>query len=424
MQRFALNFILLASLLSTHIGCSAAADPLAQKYGDLVFVSLLYRHGDRAIAQRSYPNDPYRNESYWPMGFGQLTNKGKLRHYIFGKWIRNRYSDFLPIEYSNKDIYIRSTSVDRALMSAEVNLAGLYSPNQHEQWNDDLGKIWLPIPIHSIPRKFDKSLSFGQNCPRYVKEYNNLQNFPEIKRFNKDHQQLYDYIRKHTGLNLTTNIIYKLSTLYDNLLVETQFNYTLPNWTNSIYPEKLKEISELDFLLNTYTPLLKKLSCGVLIKEITDNMDRKRNGILDPDIKFQVYSAHDTNVAGLLNSLNVYNYILPPYASAVFLELRRNKETNNTYVVTVLYRNTSNHEPYLLHVPGCNSVACDLDQFIDIVKPILVTDWYEECHKDVENNWLIYASAIIIILIAVSIVYFMFNKKYFLCYCGRNYQKF
>jgi len=64
-------------------------------------------------------------------------------------------------------------------------------------------------------------------------------------------------------------------------------------------------------------------------------MDQKRNGILDPDIKFQVYSAHDTNIAGLLNSLNVYNYILPPYASAVFLELRRNKETNNTYVVTV-----------------------------------------------------------------------------------------
>lgn len=62
----------------------------------------------------------------------------------------------MPIEYSNKDIYIRSTSVDRALMSAEVNLAGLYSPNQHEQWNDNLGKIWLPIPIHSVPRKFDK----------------------------------------------------------------------------------------------------------------------------------------------------------------------------------------------------------------------------------------------------------------------------
>lgn len=34
----------------------------------------LYRHGDRAIADMSYPKDPYRNESYWPMGIGQLTH--------------------------------------------------------------------------------------------------------------------------------------------------------------------------------------------------------------------------------------------------------------------------------------------------------------------------------------------------------------
>jgi len=74
---------------------------------------------------------------------------------------------------------------------------------------------------------------------------------------------------------------------------------------------------------------------GVLLNEIVDNMKQKRNGTMKTNYKLWVYSAHDTNVAGLLHSLNVYNYKLPPYAAAVFLELRKSKNSNNTYVVTV-----------------------------------------------------------------------------------------
>lgn len=62
-------------------------------------------------------------------------------------------------------------------------------------------------------------------------------------------------------------------------------------------------------------------------------MKLKKFNLLQPNIKLWMYSAHDTNVAGLLNSLNVYNNILPPYAAAVFIELR--KSMNNTFVVTV-----------------------------------------------------------------------------------------
>ncbi|CAH1732158.1 prostatic acid phosphatase isoform X1 [Aphis gossypii] len=416
-----LTLLLTAISLATTDVC-LATDPLAQEYGELVFSSLLYRHGDRAITDLPYPKDPYRNTSYWPMGFGQLTNQGKERHYEFGKWIRNRYSDFLPVKYSSEDIYIRSTSVDRALMSASANLAGLYPPTGDQIWNNNLGTLWQPIPIHSIPRDLDESLSFGNNCPQFTKHFDDLQNLPEIQRFNEDHQKLYNYLKENSGMNFT-DLIDDTLTLYDTLLVETQFNYTLPNWTNSVFPEKLREVSELAFLLPTYTPLLKKLSCGVLLNEIVDNMKQKRNGTMKTNYKLWVYSAHDTNVAGLLHSLNVYNYKLPPYAAAVFLELRKSKNSNNTYVVTVSYRNTSTHDPYLLHVPGCDSIACDLDQFIDVVNPILLTDWYKECNTSDENNLLTYIGIIAVILIAVSIIFFMLNKKYFICYCGRNYQK-
>ncbi|XP_065172701.1 prostatic acid phosphatase-like, partial [Atheta coriaria] len=84
-------------------------------------VVVVYRHGDRTPVD-PYPNDPYLNKSYWPVGFGQLTNVGKEQHYEFGAWLRTRYNDFLPKDYSESDIYIRATDVDRTLMSAQANL--------------------------------------------------------------------------------------------------------------------------------------------------------------------------------------------------------------------------------------------------------------------------------------------------------------
>lgn len=66
----------------------------------------------------------------------------------------------MPAEYSKNDVLIRSTSVDRALMSAAVNLAGLYAPGPDEQWNNNLGKLWQPIPIHSTPQSYDSVFNF------------------------------------------------------------------------------------------------------------------------------------------------------------------------------------------------------------------------------------------------------------------------
>lgn len=55
------------------------------------FAVVIYRHGDRTIVQ-PYPTDPWRNESLWPVKFGELTNIGKKQHYELGKWLRKRYS--------------------------------------------------------------------------------------------------------------------------------------------------------------------------------------------------------------------------------------------------------------------------------------------------------------------------------------------
>jgi len=76
-----------------------------------------------------------------------------------------------------------------------------------------------------------QSLSFGNNCPRFERDFNNLQNLPEIQRFNEDHQPLYNYLKENSGMNFT-DLIDDTLTLYDLLLVEVTIIYFLKSIQN------------------------------------------------------------------------------------------------------------------------------------------------------------------------------------------------
>lgn len=69
-------------------------------------------------------------------------------------------------------------------------------------------------------------MSFGSNCPQFRKHFDDLQNLPEIQRFNEEHQKLYNYLKENSGMNFT-NLIDDTLTLYDTLLVEVTIIYFL-----------------------------------------------------------------------------------------------------------------------------------------------------------------------------------------------------
>lgn len=67
------------------------------------FIYQIYRHGDRNIV-RSYPNDPFKNENtYWPEGFGQLTN---VRQLIQWQRIYYRIKSIRRLESNRNSIWV------------------------------------------------------------------------------------------------------------------------------------------------------------------------------------------------------------------------------------------------------------------------------------------------------------------------------
>lgn len=99
---------------------------------------------------------------------------------------------------------------------------------------------------------------------------------------------------------------------------------SLPDWTKKVYPDgDMQWISYHAFAVKTITPKLARIQSGFLLKDMLDRFDNKTRSLLSPDRSMWVYSAHDTTVASLLNTLGLFevrfcNYIISLYKN-IFL---------------------------------------------------------------------------------------------------------
>nr|CAD7587057.1 unnamed protein product [Timema genevievae] len=340
---FTLSAVLVvALLLSTGLVRSLPVDT-GDDLGRIIFFSVIFRHGDRTILG-SYRNDPYNNQTkYWPRGYEQLTEIGEDQHFKQGSFFRKRYNHILPKIYNVNDLYVRSTNIDRALASAQAHLAGLYPPTEQNLAQPNIK--FQVIPIHTTTTLNDKEL----------------------------------------------------------------YGLPLPKWTKPYYPQPLENLFLFErFITSSATKELQRLSAGPILKKIIANTQAKVKGTLSPDRKLYIYSAHDTNVVDLLQGLKVFNGFLVPYASAVLIELRikadkyfitdffgkpakpiipDNLTTEGTELFTssflqVSYKNSTELDPYLLQLPGCDAL-CPLDSFVELTKPIIPDDLTTECAEEV-----------------------------------------
>lgn len=279
-----------------------------------------------------------------------------------GKWLRNRYSNFLSQNYTTKEIYIVSDDMDRCLMSASSNLAGLYPPQGVQIWNPDL--LWQPVPVH-----VDGGLLGGApyTCPRYDWLVAQLALSDEINKYNEENKELLEFVGNSTGELIVSFL--QLSGINDILYIESTRNLTLPSWTQGIYPGIIQDLSAVTFSLSTWTKELSKFSTGLLLNEFVEKLS-------DPSKKIYMYSAHDTNVANLLFTLEpTMKRFCPEFATTVIVELWR---IDGEDVFKFFYRRVDELIP--INVENCGQ-QCSVGVFKEAFKDVIVSKekWELDC---------------------------------------------
>ncbi|XP_055700909.1 venom acid phosphatase Acph-1-like [Phlebotomus papatasi] len=340
---------------------------------EVILVHTLFRHGHRTPAD-TYPNDPFFNETFYPYGWGQLTNPGKKYLFEMGEYLHRRYGDFLGKYYQPDVLHAQTTGVTRTRMSMLLVLAGLWPPKDSPtEWNKKLN--WQPIPIESEPLDQDSLLLVRTPCARYSEAVEEVLQSAEVQSAVDPYVDMMRELTEITGLDIKTPD--DVQSLFSTLKAEEEYGLKLPEWTKRFYPEKLLPLTELSYVWNVHTPEMKRLKAGPFLQKLVDEWKAASEGNLKPkDRKMYLYTGHDSSVVNVLHALGVWDYQLPDYAIMGMFELLRDRPTGQLGVQ--LYLRNSTAEPVPLTLPGCD-FFCPLEKAFQLITPVLPVNREEEC---------------------------------------------
>nr|XP_034194153.1 venom acid phosphatase Acph-1-like isoform X4 [Osmia lignaria]XP_034194154.1 venom acid phosphatase Acph-1-like isoform X4 [Osmia lignaria] len=293
-----------------------------------------------------------------------------MREYRIGQMLRERYNKFLGDIYRPSDVYAFSTDHDRTKTSLQLVLAGLYHPAPAQTWNENL--LWIPIPVHYMPEKVD-DLMKPDTSSVYLDALDKVRNSEEVLKKVLVYKDLFKFLSEKTGINITkTNQVYEI---YNLLVAQKAMNFPSPDWCTDEILKKLQEIVKLEYEIRSYTPQLKRLNGGPLIKRFIENI--KINEGRDTPRKIYLYGGHEVNIAGVAKALNFSEPEIPAYGSAIIIEKLSNAN-GEIYIRMLLWTGvTEELIPYKL--AGCEEI-CPIDKYLSIVKDIIPSD-EEANHK-------------------------------------------
>ncbi|XP_037938962.1 venom acid phosphatase Acph-1-like isoform X2 [Teleopsis dalmanni] len=335
----------------------------------LELLHVVFRHGPRTPAD-TYPNDPHVNETFYPYGWGHVTNNGKRELFNIGSWLRKRYSSFLGPFYHPDMVHAQATGVTRTHMTMQTVLASFFPPkNTPMEWNTKYN--WQPIPVFSQPLDEDTLLLVRTSCPRYFEAVHEVLELPEVKAEIEPYLDMYKELAELTGMKFSEPE--DVQSLYLTLLAEQEFGLELPEWTKQYFPEKLQFLAEQSYIYNVYTPEMQKIKAGPFLKKMLDEMKNKRDNKLKPDKrKLFIYTGHDTTVVNILSGLKIWERQLPRYSVMAIFELHKDKETGE-YYVEIYFRNNPKAPAQKLTIPGCE-FKCPLDKLIKLSEEVVPTE--------------------------------------------------
>lgn len=376
----------------------------------LIQIHMLFRHGDRSSIS-PYPFQGYDPSVVWPEGYGQLTQVGIEQHFLLGRWLSNEYGNFLTRSYNVSTFRMRSSDVDRALMSSQAMMAGLFrkSPSSLDKY----GLHWRPVPTHTTPKYNDWLLSLAP-CARLTQRRNELMQMEEAQALFKEHEKTISTMSDFYGVkNASFMDIWSIS---DDLFCLRSHNATLPAFYTKEVAAELDDLADKIFQIYFGDQETIKLSSGVFLRQSFNQMSRfissepPKNSKDIPQVL--AFSAHDTNVAPLLGAFGVYaNESKPAYASLVILELYAPSPDapNEEFILKLRYkRGWKDGTSEYLQFSACKGQreakqGCPFVVVRESVTPLFLTE--EEAIDACKAEWLSFRyRAIVVFSLGIFIV--------------------
>jgi hypothetical protein len=337
----------------------------------LIGVIELNRHGART------PKDfiDISKELFYRSSSSHLTLNGFTQVTFLGKWLKERYTneyELLSNTYNTNEALFISSPISRSIFSAVGILEAMY-PGEVviPQWegNTELRNNDLP-PIKDIAFNTTKHIVLNVKDQEEDKLFHT-----DSCRLEKDGPRIKDIIVDDVILNITDieikNTIDDISKKAPEVFGQIRKEYNIDviihlcgfflpvnyHYNNGNYYELKKETLEV-------------LRKGQINKMYMKRMDESNLGrlIISPlffefrkyltkfgkdDLKFILFSGHDTNIADILVNImdkefirknfktedENFNFIMPPFASTMLFELHTNLKNNlkSQKFVRILY---------------------------------------------------------------------------------------
>mmetsp|Transcript_20578 Transcript_20578/g.83481 ORF Transcript_20578/g.83481 Transcript_20578/m.83481 type:complete len:257 (-) Transcript_20578:2135-2905(-) len=228
--------------------------------------------------------------------------------------LRKRYVEtgFLLPAYNASQIHVRSTDIDRTLMSAMAQLSGLYPEGTASVYDtgeefgskavksEDIGlpSRWQLIPVHTVDADWDTLLIPGKNCNRHAELQAERENSAPFLEKSREVSTLCKKIMQVTGLSACD--LYTVSDVNDTFTVDEAHGIPIDA---SITAEERKQIrSYADWLTGNINGAeeVKKFRSGHLLHEIGARLKiaagEENPGFLKPskaDLKLLLLSGAD-----------------------------------------------------------------------------------------------------------------------------------
>ncbi|HLB33285.1 MAG: hypothetical protein A3F67_02865 [Verrucomicrobia bacterium RIFCSPHIGHO2_12_FULL_41_10] len=334
-----------------------------KKKEKLIFAIDVIRHGDRNPLI-DIPKAPH----HWAEGLGQLTPLGMRQEYELGKKFHHRYIDrekLLPRFYQPETLYVRSSDIDRTLMSAQSVLMGLYPPGSGPLIGTSfftkrpaLPNRFQPVPIHTVPKKQD-SLLIPDNkvtCNFYKLVKTIVASSPAWKQKEAEIKPHFAAWSKATGIQVTDELQFIL--LGDTLLIDQLKHIPLPQGLTHDDVTTILKANAWRCAAVFKNRTIGQASGGRLLHEIAHYL--KKASQQKTSLKYVLYSAHDATILSLMSAMKAPLTVSPPYASDLNISLYL--QGNDHYEVKV----TMNDQP--VQLPCSRYTTCSLEEFMALAQ--------------------------------------------------------